>query len=254
MTNKTPTKTFSRLFLWELETNLNLPTLAIIIASATITILVQSSSNMWINNYANLYYGANTVFLILTLVACTLFSHSFAGNYGNGELKRILSYPVKRWQVFLSKITALNLIIFTIYASTYTIHLYLNSLNLIEPMFYISLFAIFLHLLLVCAISVGISMTTKNELMSIITTFLLFLGLDTTFNTISYFSSNGRFTYIFGYLEHLLHSEPYQVYYLQPGIPVTLEQAIISITLPLAIIIIVLVTTFIYFTRKMEVD
>jgi ABC-type transport system involved in multi-copper enzyme maturation permease subunit len=250
--SKSGPKIFSRLVLWELENCLNLSTLSLIIASAIIAVLVQSVSPRGVtSSYINLYDGSSTIFLILTLVTCTLFSHSFAGSFGRGELKRILSYPVKRWQVFLSKVMGLNLIIFGVYASAYTLNLYLSSLSLLEPMFYVSLFAIFLQLFFVCAVSVGISILTKSEFMSFIASFLLFLGFDYAFNVNSVFSSIGRFRCIFGYFEQITRSGPYQV---SPRVPITFEQFTNSVVFPLLIAIVVLVVVFIYFTHKMEVD
>jgi ABC-type transport system involved in multi-copper enzyme maturation permease subunit len=248
---KTAPKTFSRLLLWEIENYLNIPVLSLIVASAIIAVLVQSTSIVgFAHSYIDLYTGANTIFLILTLVTCTLASHSFAGSFGRGELKGMLSYPVKRWQVFLSKVFALNLIIFSIYASAYAINLYINSISLLEPLFYVSLFAIFLQLMFACAVSAGISMLTKNELMSIIVSFLLLLGLDTTFSFNSSFSSSGRFRFIFGYFEQITRTGPYKT----SPIPITFEQFTSSIMFPLLIAAVALVVVFVYFTRKMEVD
>jgi len=245
-------RTFSRLVLWEIEGCLNLPILSLIVASAIIAVLVQSASPWSLaNSYINLYSGTSTIFLILTLVASTLFSHSFSGGLGRGELKRMLSYPVKRWQIFLSKVIALNLIVFLAYASAFTLNLYLSSLSLLEPLFYVSLFTMFLHLLLVCTISVCISMISKSELMSILVSFLLVLGLDNAFDFRSYFSSSGRFTYIFGYFEQLTHPN---FSYMITNPPATAEQATISIAIPLLVAAIALTAVFVYFTRKMEVD
>lgn len=252
--NKSTPRTFSRLVLWEIEGCLSLPILSLIVASAIIAVLIQSSSTWALaNSYLNLYSGTSTIFLILTLVASTLFSHSFAGSLGRGELKRMLSYPVKRWQIFISKVIALTLIVFVAYASAFTLNLYLSSLSLLEPMFYVSLFSMFLHLLLVCTISVCISMVSKSELMSILVSFLLVLGLDNAFDARSYFTSSGRFRYIFGYFEQLTHPNV-SIFGMVVDKPVTVEQVTVSIALPLLIVAIALTASFVYFTRKMEVD
>ncbi len=199
-------KTFSRLFIWEIENSLNLPVLSLIVASAILAVLVQSKAITGSShNYGDLFTGAYTIFLILTLVTCTLFSHSFAGSFGRGDLKRMLSYPVKRWQIYISKVVALNLIIFGIYASAYSMNLYINAISLLEPMFYVSLFTIFLQLLFVCAVSVGISMIAKSELISIVVSFLFVFGLDNAFSFNDIFRSIGRFSNIFGYFEQITH-------------------------------------------------
>ena len=248
--NKSNPRTFQRLVLWEIEECLNLPLLSLIIASAIIAVLVQTSSNRALaNSYINLYDGSSTIFLILTLVASILFSHSFAGSLGKGELKRMLSYPVKRWQVFLSKVIAINLIVFGVYASAFTLNLYLSSLSVFEPLFYVSLFVMFLQLLVVCAIGVAISLITKSEVMSILTSFLLILGIDYNLGVNSYFSSQGRFMYIFGYFEQAAHNTNMAI-----NTPVTFEQVALSIAIPIVVVAVALTAAFVYFTRKMEVD
>ncbi len=249
--NKSEPKTFSRLFIWEIENCLNLPVLALIVASAILAVLVQTTAiNGSSHNYSDLSTGVRTIFLILTLVTCTLFSHSFAGSFGRGELKRMLSYPVKRWQIFISKVFALNIVIFGIYASAYSMNLYINAVSLLEPMFYVSLFTIFLQLLFVCAISVGISMIAKSELISIVVSFLLIFGLDNTFNFDDSLTSIGRFSNIFGYFEQITHPGGLGV----SRTPVTFEQFTGSIVFPLLTAVVVLGIVFVYFTRKMEVD
>jgi ABC-type transport system involved in multi-copper enzyme maturation permease subunit len=250
--NKPAPKTFFRLVLWEIENCLNLPVLSLIVASAILAVLVQSTSiTGFTHNYGDLSTGARTIFLILTFVTCTLFSHSFAGSFGRGDLKRMLSYPVKRWQIFISKVFALNLIIFGIYASAYAMNLYINAISLLEPMFYVSLFTIFLQLLFVCAISVGVSLIAKSELMSIVVSFLLIFGLDNAFNFDAIFTSMGRFSNIFGYFAQITH--PGSLIRVSP-VPVTFEQFTGSIVFPLLTAVVVLGLVFVYFTRKMEVD
>jgi hypothetical protein len=145
---------------------------------------------------------------------------------------------------------ALNLIIFGIYASAYAMNLYINAISLLEPMFYVSLFTIFLQLLFVCAISVGISMIAKSELISIVVSFLLIFGLDNSFNFNDIFTSIGRFSNIFGYFEQITHPGGH---YASP-IAVTFEQFTGSIVFPLLTAVVVLGIVFVYFTRKMEVD
>jgi hypothetical protein len=111
----------------------------------------------------------------------------------------------------------------------------------------------FLQLLLVSAVSVGVSMITKSELVSILATFLLFLGLDQAldYNSIFYgvFSSAGRLRHIFGYFEQITRLDSW--FFVDP---ITLEQASVSMIMPFVIAVVVLLASFIYFTRKMEVD
>jgi ABC-type transport system involved in multi-copper enzyme maturation permease subunit len=236
---------------WELEEYLSLPVLSFLVASAIIAVLAQPITNISPeHSYVNLYYGSSTVFVILTLVAGVFFSRSFAGSMGRGEIKMMLSYPVKRWQVFLSKLTAMFLTIFVIYGVTYSLHLYLDALSLFEPMFYLSLCAFLLQLVLICAVSVAVSMVTKNEIMSTLAAVLLLLGLDSVIGVNNYLSAQGRFRFLFQYFGKLTHgSLP-----LGDNLIVTVEDIIVAVSIPVLIFAFLLILSFMYFTRAMEVD
>ncbi|HDQ05927.1 MAG TPA: hypothetical protein ENN36_04290, partial [Candidatus Bathyarchaeota archaeon] len=226
-------KCFFSLIRWEIEEYVNLPVLAFLIASAIIAVLATNTPHILPGfNYVNLYYGSGTVFVILTIVAGAFFSRSFAGSIGRGEVKLMLSYPIKRWQLFLSKFTAIFLVVFVIYGSTYSLHLYLDALSLFEPMFYLSLFAFLLQLMLACAVSVAVSLVTKNEVMSILTTVLLLLGIDSVASS-SYLSAQGRFQFLFQYFGELTHgSLPFG-----DNLMVTAEDITVAVTVPVMIFV-----------------
>lgn len=107
-----PTKMAQHKFLglmrWEIEEYLSLPLLIFLVASAIIATLSYTYFGAP-TPYYNLFYGSGTVLLILALVAGAFFARSYAGSIGRGETKLMLSYPIKRSQLFLSKFTALFL-------------------------------------------------------------------------------------------------------------------------------------------------
>jgi ABC-type transport system involved in multi-copper enzyme maturation permease subunit len=242
---------FIRLIRWELEEYLSLPVLSFIIASAILAVLVQASSGFLPgSNYVNLYHGSGTVFMILTLVAGAFFSRSFAGSLGRGETKLLLSYPVKRWELFLSKVTALFVVIFVIYSTAYSMHLYLDGISLFEPMFYLTLFAFLLQLMIACGVSVAVSMVTKNEIMSMMASVLLLLGIDNIAGTQNYLSSQGRFRFLFQYFGELTHGAPP----LGDEFIVTADDIVILVSIPVLVFVVLLFLSFVYFTRVMEVD
>lgn len=242
---------FIRLIRWELEEYLSLPVLSFIIASAILAVLVQASSGFLPgSNYVNLYHGSGTVFMILTLVAGAFFSRSFAGSLGRGETKLLLSYPVKRWELFLSKVTALFVVIFVIYSTAYSMHLYLDGISLFEPMFYLTLFAFLLQLMIACGVSVAVSMVTKNEIMSMMASVLLLLGIDNIAGTQNYLSSQGRFRFLFQYFGELTHGAPP----LGDEFIVTTDDIVILVSIPVLVFVVLLFLSFVYFTRVMEVD
>jgi ABC-type transport system involved in multi-copper enzyme maturation permease subunit len=90
----------------------------------------------------------------------------------------LLSYPVKREQLFLSKFIALFTVLFSIYATVYFLQIYLLVLNPFEPLFYASLLFFAIQLLLVCVITTVLSLITKNEIISILVMALMLFGLE----------------------------------------------------------------------------
>jgi ABC-type transport system involved in multi-copper enzyme maturation permease subunit len=242
---------FLRLIRWEIKEYLSLPVLAFLIASAIIAVLAMNSSNVAPDkNYINLYYGSGTVFIILTLVASAFFSRIYAGSLGRGEVKLMLSYPIKRWHLFLSKFTAMFLTVFAVYSIVYSLNLYLNALSVLEPMFYLSLFAFLLQLLLACGVSVALSMVTKSEVMSILASVILLLGIDNLVGYQSYVSAEGRFRFLFQYFGEKTHgSLP-----LGEDFIVNSGDITIAVLLPVTIFVLSLILSFAYFTRVMEVD
>lgn len=242
---------FFGLVRWEIEEYLNLPVLAFLIASALIAVLATDVTNVAPERvYINLFYGSGIFFMVLTVVAGAFFSRSFAGGIGRGEVKLVLSYPVKRWQLFLSKFTAMFLTIFVVYGLAYSLHLYLDALSVFEPMFYVSLFAFLLQLLLACGVSVALSMVTKNEVMSILAAVLLLLGLDTLAGYESYLSAQGRFRFLFQYFGQLTHGSPP----FGENFVATSGDVLTAVMVPIIVFVSLIVISFAYFTRFMEVD
>lgn len=241
---------FFGLIRWELEEYLSLPVLAFLIASAIIAVLIQPGHSLPHPQYANLHYGSGTVLLILTMVAGAFFARSYAGSLGRGEIKLMLSYPIKRWQLFLSKFTAMFLTIFIIYTIAFSLHIYLDGLSLFEPMFFLSLFSFLLQLMLACSIAIAVSMVTRSEIMSILAAVLLLLGVDNVVGTQSYLSAQGREFHIFQYFgKRIYGSCPFG-----DNNVVTATDVSIAILFPIAVFSVLISLSFLYFTRFMEVD
>jgi ABC-type transport system involved in multi-copper enzyme maturation permease subunit len=222
-----------------------------LIVSAIISTLAQVTTNTNpVLNYVNLYRGSDTVFIFLTFSACAFLSRSFAGSLAKGETKTLLSYPMNRWQLFLSKFMAMFLAVFSIYGTAYSIHLYIDSLSILESMFYLSLFVFFLQLLVVCAVAVAISMLVKNEIMSLLASILLLLGIDNLAGIHSLVSTQGRFMTLFGYFGELTHELPP----FGDEFVVTSEDVLLAISGLLLVFVVLFVLSFVYFVKFMEVD
>ena len=236
---------------WELEEKLSLPVILFLIFSGIVATLVQPTNNIEpTRNFLNLYNGSDTFFLFLTFISCALLSHSFAGDLSKGETKLLLSYPIKRWQLFGSKLVAMFLTVFFIYGTAYSIHLYLDSLSFLEPMFYLTLFVFSLQLMVVCSITIVISLFVKNEIMSLLASILLLFGFDNIIGNQSYISTNGRFMWLFQYFGELTHEiKPFGENFI-----VTVDDTIIAILIPVLIFIVLIAVSYVYFVHIMEVD
>ena len=140
---------FLGLMRWELEENLNLPLLAFLVASAIVATMVNYNFGSPYREYTRLYYSSGTVFLISSLVAGAFFARSFAGSIGRGTTKIVLSYPIKRSQLFLSKFLALFLVISAIYLPVFSVHVYVDGLAAFGPMVLLSLLGLLLQLSLI---------------------------------------------------------------------------------------------------------
>jgi len=242
-----------KLLAWELEEYLAFPLLEVVIIIAVCTVLtpaiVETSPAL---SYSNLLSGIQTVFLFLIFVAGALFCHSYAGSISKGETKLILSYPVQRSHLFLSKFIALFTVLFAVYAGVFALQIYLLALTPFEPLFYASLLFITFQLLLVCAISTALSVITKNEMLSILVSALLLFGIENIAARISLVSFTGRFTTGFAFVSQQVHGvlPPSAGFSAAP----TTGDALLSLFVAVGISAFLFVFSYVYYTRKMEID
>jgi ABC-type transport system involved in multi-copper enzyme maturation permease subunit len=241
--------TFLGLMRWEIEEYLSLPLLSFLVASAIIATLSYTAFGDP-TSYSSLFWGSGTVLLILALVAGAFFARSYAGSIGRGETKLMLSYPIKRSQLFLSKFAALFLVVFTIYIPVYTLHVYLDGIAVFDPMVFLTLFGLLLELMLACSVAVGVSMVTKNEIMSILATVLLLFGLDNILGAHHVLSAQGRVFYLLQYFGEQLHGTP--PFLGEPA--VTANDTLLAVLVPIVVFAILIAGSFVYFTRYLEVD
>jgi ABC-type transport system involved in multi-copper enzyme maturation permease subunit len=244
-------KSFRTLFQWEIERYLSLPVFSFLIASAIIVVLTyrNSSATPFDHNILNFYACSGNLFLLMTIVGTALFSHSFAGSVGKGEMKLLLSYPIKRWQIFISKLLAIFLPIFLVYSAVFSINLYLNLLSPFEPSFYLSLFSFLLQLLIICSVSITISLIIKNEIMTIMSSILLIFGLDKIVSTTNCYSAQGRLMFLYQYFgERIYGFKPFGDNFL-----VTSSDVLIAVSVPIIIFSLLMIVSFVYFIH-MELD
>lgn len=240
---------FLGLMRWEIEEYLSLPLLAFLVASAIIATLSYPGFGSP-TPYYNLFYGSGTVLLILALVAGAFFARSYAGSIGRGETKLMLSYPIKRSQLFLSKFTALFIVVFAIYIPVYSLHIYLDGLAAFDPMVFLALFGLLLELMLACSVAVGISMVTKSEIMSILATVLLLFGLDSVLGYNNILSAQGRLYYLLQYFGKQLHG----TLPIPSSSAVTANETLLAVLVPIVLFVVLIGGSFLYFTRYLEID
>jgi len=195
------------------------------------------------NTSENLRLGINIVFIFLIFSVTAVFSRSYAGSLSKGEIKMILSYPVKRWELFCAKFVALFLALSLVYGAVFSLNIPLLALNPFEIAFYMSFMALLLQLIVVASFTTAVSLIIKNEIVSMLSSILLFFGLETMAGNSSSISANGRFDIIFNYFTRTPMTQ-------QPS----LEQLTMSIFLPLIISALLLIVSLFYFTRIMEID
>ncbi|WNZ28340.1 MAG: ABC transporter permease subunit [Candidatus Bathyarchaeota archaeon] len=209
--------------------------------SAILLLLNRPFDNAYLFSYdclSNIIADFNVVipFFIIPIVA-----HSIAGSISKKEIKTLLSYPVQKWQLFLSKFLVLFLAFCIIYCGTTSLQLPLLQLSIIDPVFLVSLFVLILQLFFICTITATISVITKNETISIIASALLLYGIDAMFGRESLFSSTHRMGTIFNWVRGI-------------NPPVQFNEGIIAIAIPLVSSIVLFVVILVYFTQIMEVD
>lgn len=241
---------FLGLMRWELEENLSLPLLAFLVASAIIATLINYDISPPYRQYTRLFFSSGTVFLISSLATGVFFARSFAGSISRGTTKIMLSYPIKRSQLFLSKFAALFLVTSVIYLPVFSVHVYVDGLAAFGPMILLSLFGLLLQLMLTCSVAVGISMLTKSEVVSILATVLMLFGLDSVLGMWDILSAQGRLFHLFQYFG----SELYGTLPFGGRDAITANEALMAVLVPIVVFVVIIVWSFVYFTRFMEVD
>jgi ABC-type transport system involved in multi-copper enzyme maturation permease subunit len=231
-----------KIFRWELEESLSFPVFEFLVASTIFLILyrpitVFSFSATW----ENLRLGMNFVFLFLVFCLAAVFSRSWAGSFSKGEIKLLLSYPIKRGELFIAKFLALFLVLSLTFGTVFSINAPLLMLKPSEIVFYLSLATLLLQILLVSSITTAISLITKNEIISILVSTLLFFGLEIIANDVNLLSANGRFGIILDY-------------FTKQNTSYGLQDVGAAFAVPLVTSAVVLSLSFIYFTRFLEVD
>lgn len=244
-------KSILTLMRWDLKEYFSFPVFEIVLFIAVFSILNTSSIVLsYKESYSNLHWGIQNMFFFLMISICAVFSRTFAGAFSKSEIKTLLSYPIKRSNLFLAKYSTMFLTLLATYASVWTLQLYIQALSPLEPMFWASILAMIPELLLLSAITVTIALVVKNELVSIFASILILYGIENLASGGNFLLfSTGRYKILFGYFSILTHGHlPMGIMYVP-----THEDVAIAVSAPILISIILLISSMAYF-RKMQID
>ena len=102
-----------------------------------------------------------------------------------------------------------------------------------------------LQLFLVCTISTALSLVTKNQVLSILASALLLLGIESMAYGGSFVTFTGRFTIGFNFVRQCVYGDLYSV---------SVSDVLVSTFVVLGVSFLLFVFSYVYFTRKMEID
>jgi len=238
---------FYRLIILELEGYWSFPMFEIILFTALLSILnrlLPSASYLDLNSYA---YSFGI--LIQLLIPGMIIPRSFAGSISRREIVVLLSYPVKRWAVLLSKIITNCLVLFAAYSFAVLVNVPLLGLNPLQPAPYILMAIIFIQTLFLCTTAMFISITLKNEIVSIFVYILLFFGLEFNLKTFGnpypYFTLMKGNDVMYKYLTSFIY--PHRN-------PFTVQEFNIALGFPLLTSLLLIIISLIYFQWVMQID
>lgn len=239
-----------RFIILELEEYWNFPVFEFIVFTALIALLngISSGIHSHIHGYGLIYQ---------ILIVSVMVSRSFAGSINRREIITLLSYPVKRWKLLLSKIITTLFMIFIILAFSVSLNIPLLGLSPLNPDIYVAMAIMFTQLLYLCTVAMTISIVLKNEVLSIFTFILLLFGLEFSLGTSGapyrFFTLFGGNEVMFRYITFFLHPKQLPPF-VEPKLPFTFQEFTIALGYPLLTSAILLAILFAYFQWVMQID
>lgn len=238
---------FGRLIILELEEYWGFPLFEIVLFAALLSVLnrlTYSAGYLDLNVYTH-SFG----FLLHILIVGVIVSRSFAGSINKREIVVLLSYPVRRWAVLLSKIVTSCFVVFGAYAFAVLIDIPLLGLNPFQPAPYILMAIIFVRTLFLCTVVMFMSIALKNEMISMFVFTLLFIGLEFTLETFEdpypYLTSMKGNEVMYDYLTS---------FFYPMGAHFTAQEFNIALGFPLLTSLILIIISLIYFQWMMQID
>jgi ABC-type transport system involved in multi-copper enzyme maturation permease subunit len=184
----------------------------------------------------------------------TLTARSIAKGLGGNEIRVLLSYPVKRWETLLSKVSTVFIPTFVIFAVTYLFNaFYMYQLSPLNDLPYSFMISLFLPTLFITALSFGISFLTKDELKTVLLSLFTLLFLEFTSDRIAapfrYMSTSSIGTLINEYLISVSYGR--LTNFLQDY---TIADVQVALVFPILTSTILLAASFVYFQLRLDID
>lgn len=228
-----------QLMLWELEEIWRFPALEFVVGVAV-------------------FFGLNTprfditytfvnflLCLMQVIIVATFYARSVAACIEKREILVLLSHPVKRTSLFLSKFLTNLLVIFLIFGSVVVAGAPLMLLEPWDIKVFIGLMIVFINVLFLSALSFTSSLilrsTWAGTILPIMVFFGLAYGIPQEFNFPKAIPPTGNYV-IFDYLSKTSTFCQY-----------TFEEFIVALASPIIISIVFLLVAFLHF-RRMEID
>jgi ABC-type transport system involved in multi-copper enzyme maturation permease subunit len=223
---------------WELEEIWRFPALELFVAIAVFFALNTPRSDIT-------YTFSNFQLLIIEVILVAVFyARSVASCIEKREILVLLSNPIKRTSLFLSKFLTNLLIIFLICASVVVAGSYLMFLEPWDTKIFIGLLIVFINILFLSTLSFTSSLILKTTwggtILPVIIYFGLAFGIPQNSDFPKAIPPTGS-NVIFDYLTRIAYSQ------------YTFEEFIVALVFPTIASIILLLVAFLYF-RRMEID
>jgi len=252
----------SRLVHWELEKTFTVPMLAIVIAAALYDFVTasygagssptapQSLANV-LDKFArgwafNLSVEAVSSFMFSVFIFAALTSISLSRDISSGYMRVLLSYPIRRAKLFMSRVLVLLLVPFLIFMCTlmFVGALVFPSLFLRISVLDIGYIAavIFVQMFLIFAVSFSASLYIRQPVMSFLASVVTLISLEQTSNHLPV-----PYNYLLP-TEGTFVLMDYRFYRFQYG-PTDIFMPLIGM---LIVPIIIMIINFFYFTRRFQ--
>jgi len=250
--------------LWEFEEHFNFPVLEILVFVAVLFLIGFVSQSMHpymirgpvfdMPLYDYLDFSLSGCIFISMFFTGFLFARNIAGKFSNREMKTLLSYPVKRRDLFLSKFFANFIVLYLLFGSVLVFDASLTGFSVFSPLVGFTLLSLLISLMFLCSVSMIISLLIKNEALSFFGVFFLIYGLEyyvsglrKPYNTC--FSVSQGSVNIAAYLLRLYYSGKASLFSY-----VTFKMFLLSLVFQISIIVVLMVVSFVYFVYFLEVD